>query len=99
MGRFLDSPWPLVVIAIVTLLLFAAPKLPAMARSLAQSARIIRSEAKGAKEDGNSGPPNVPDATAGHDPENVPPHTRAGHPHENSNTSPPQDLQLAKGEP
>jgi sec-independent protein translocase protein TatA len=90
MGRLLDSPWPIVVIAIVTLLLFAALKLPAMARSLAQSARIIRSEAKGAKDDGISEPPNVPDATGGHDPENAHPHTRAGHPHENSNTSPPK---------
>lgn len=33
MGRLLDSPWPIVVIVIVTLLLFSAPKLPAMATS------------------------------------------------------------------
>jgi sec-independent protein translocase protein TatA len=99
MGRLFDSPWPIIVIAIVTLLLFAAPKLPAMARSLAQSARILRSEAKEAKDDGKTGPPNGPDATAGPDPENPQPQTGAGRPHENGNASPPQDLQLAKGQP
>ncbi|QCO98061.1 Sec-independent protein translocase TatA [Arthrobacter sp. 24S4-2] len=89
MGRLLDSPWPIVVIAIVTLLLFAAPKLPAMARSLAQSARIIRSEAKEAKDDGKSGPPDVPDATSVAEPGNPQPQTGAGHPPENGNASPP----------
>ena len=61
MGRLLDSPWPIVVIAIVTLLLFAAPKLPAVARGLAQSVRIIRSEAREAKGHGKFGPPDFPD--------------------------------------
>jgi sec-independent protein translocase protein TatA len=85
MGRLLDSPWPILVIVIVTLLLFAAPKLPAMARSLVQSARIIRSEAKEAKDDGKSVPPNVPDARAGADPENPHHQAMAGQPDENGN--------------
>jgi sec-independent protein translocase protein TatA len=85
MGRLFDSPWPIVVIVIVTLLLFAAPKLPAMARSLAQSARIIKSEANGAGNDRTPGPPNVPDARAGADPENPQPQTMAGQPDENGN--------------
>jgi sec-independent protein translocase protein TatA len=45
-GRLFDGPWPIVIIIIVALLLFAAPKLPAMARSLGQSMRIIKSEVK-----------------------------------------------------
>ena len=40
-GRLFDGPWPIVIIIVVALLLFAAPKLPAMARSLGQSMRII----------------------------------------------------------
>ncbi|MFJ4207652.1 Sec-independent protein translocase subunit TatA [Paenarthrobacter sp. NPDC089675] len=52
MGRLFDGPWPIVIIIIVALLLFAAPKLPAMARSLGQSMRIIKSEVKEMKNDG-----------------------------------------------
>lgn len=46
MGRLFDSPWPIIIIVVVALLLFAAPKLPAMARALGQSMRILRSEVK-----------------------------------------------------
>jgi sec-independent protein translocase protein TatA len=51
-GRLFDGPWPIVIIIIVALLLFAAPKLPAMARSLGQSMRIIKAEVKEMKNDG-----------------------------------------------
>ena len=44
MGRLFESPWPILIIIIVALLLFAAPKLPGMARSLGQSMRILKSE-------------------------------------------------------
>lgn len=54
MGRLFDGPWPIVIIIVVALLLFAAPKLPAMARSLGQSMRIIRSEVKEMKNDGKT---------------------------------------------
>ena len=55
MGRLFDSPWPIVIIIVVALLLFAAPKLPGMARSLGQSMRILRSEVKEMRsEDGKS---------------------------------------------
>jgi sec-independent protein translocase protein TatA len=40
------------IIIIVALLLFAAPKLPDMARNLGQSMRIIKSEVKEMKNDG-----------------------------------------------
>jgi len=53
-GRLFDGPWPIVIIIIVALLLFAAPKLPAMARSLGQSMRIIKSEVKEMKNDGKT---------------------------------------------
>ena len=64
MGRLFDGPWPIVIIIIVALLLFAAPKLPAMARSLGQSMRIIRSEVKEMKNDGKT-ESTAPSNTAG----------------------------------
>ncbi|MBT1001769.1 Sec-independent protein translocase subunit TatA [Paenarthrobacter sp. DKR-5] len=51
MGRLFESPWPIIVIIIVALLLFGAPKLPGMARSLGQSMRIFKSEVKQMKDD------------------------------------------------
>ncbi|MFJ3959114.1 Sec-independent protein translocase subunit TatA [Arthrobacter sp. NPDC090010] len=54
MGRLFDGPWPIVIIIIVALLLFAAPKLPQMARSLGQSMRIMKSEVNQMKGDGKS---------------------------------------------
>ncbi|MGO4453794.1 Sec-independent protein translocase subunit TatA [Arthrobacter sp. RAF14] len=54
MGRLFDGPWPIVIIIIVALLLFAAPKLPQMARSLGQSMRIMKSEVKQMKDDSPS---------------------------------------------
>ena len=44
--------WPhLIVILAVVLLLFGAPKLPGLARSIGQSMRIFRSEVKTMKDD------------------------------------------------
>ena len=57
MGRLFDGPWPIVIIIVVALLLFAAPKLPAMARSLGQSMRIIKSEVREMKNDGKTETP------------------------------------------
>ncbi|MDQ0708767.1 sec-independent protein translocase protein TatA [Arthrobacter woluwensis] len=54
MGRLFDGPWPIVIIIIVALLLFAAPKLPQMARSLGQSMRIMKSEVKQMKDESPS---------------------------------------------
>jgi sec-independent protein translocase protein TatA len=74
-GRLFDGPWPIVIIIVVALLLFAAPKLPAMARSLGQSMRIIKSEVKEMKNDGKT------DAT---DPESGPVEGKVvNHPHPN----------------
>ncbi|GAA4156946.1 twin-arginine translocase TatA/TatE family subunit [Leifsonia shinshuensis] len=38
--------WHLLIVLAVVLLLFGAAKLPALARALGQSARILRSEAR-----------------------------------------------------
>ena len=56
LGNALQWPHLLVILAIV-LLLFGAPKLPGLARSLGQSMRIFRSEVKTMKdENGNDAP-------------------------------------------
>ncbi|MBT8162876.1 MULTISPECIES: Sec-independent protein translocase subunit TatA [Arthrobacter] len=46
--------WHIVVIVVLALVLFAAPKLPSMARSLGQSMRIFRSEVREMKKDGST---------------------------------------------
>ncbi|MCT9626750.1 Sec-independent protein translocase subunit TatA [Pseudarthrobacter equi] len=66
MGRIFDSPWPILIIVVVALLLFAAPKLPVMARSLGQSMRIIKSEVREMKnDDGKPSPPDSSQPTEG----------------------------------
>lgn len=53
--------WHLVILLAVVLLLFGAPKLPGLARSIGQSMRIFRSEVKTMKDENGN---DVPDATA-----------------------------------
>lgn len=51
--------WPhLIVILVIVLLLFGAPKLPGLARSVGQSMRIFRNEVKTMKDE------NAPEPTA-----------------------------------
>ncbi|WP_035873698.1 twin-arginine translocase TatA/TatE family subunit [Cryobacterium sp. MLB-32] len=45
------SGWHLVIILFIVLLLFGAPKLPGLARSLGQSMKIFKTEIKGDKGD------------------------------------------------
>jgi len=45
------GPWEILIIAVVIVLLFGARKMPAMARSLGQSMRILKAETKGMRED------------------------------------------------
>ncbi len=71
MGRLFESPWAITIIIIVVLLLFAAPKLPGMARSLGQSMRIIKSEVKEMKNDGKDDAP-APAPTSGPAPTTAP---------------------------
>ncbi|MFD9337870.1 Sec-independent protein translocase subunit TatA [Streptomyces sp. NPDC060028] len=61
------KPLELLLIIAVIVLLFGAKKLPDMARSLGKSARILKSEAKAMKKDGEADdvvvvPPVVADA-------------------------------------
>ncbi|MFD1211531.1 Sec-independent protein translocase subunit TatA [Arthrobacter sp. GCM10027362] len=51
MGRLFDSPWAIIILIIVALLLFGAPKLPGLARSVGQSLRIFKSEVKQMKDE------------------------------------------------
>ncbi len=46
--------WHLLILILVVLLIFGAPKLPGLARSLGQSMRIFRSEVKAMKDDDGS---------------------------------------------
>lgn len=43
--------WPLVIIIVLAILLFAAPKLPQLAKNLGQSMRIFKSEVKQMRKD------------------------------------------------
>ena len=55
--------WHALIILVVILLLFGAPKLPALARSLGQSMKILKSEVRTEKEKGEGAATEV-DATA-----------------------------------
>ncbi|MER6675963.1 Sec-independent protein translocase subunit TatA [Streptomyces sp. NPDC000983] len=67
MGRL--GPTEIILILVVIILLFGAKKLPDMARSLGKSARILKSEAKAMKEDGDkSAAPADPPHTADEQP-------------------------------
>lgn len=46
--------WHLIIILVVILLLFGAPKLPGLAKSLGQSMRIFKGEVKSMKDENNS---------------------------------------------
>jgi sec-independent protein translocase protein TatA len=46
--------WHLIIIIVLALVLFAAPRLPGMARSLGQSMRIFKSEVREMKNDGKT---------------------------------------------
>lgn len=56
--------WHLLVLVLVILLLFGAAKLPALAKSMGQSARLFKGEMKAMKdEDGKSEQPSSADVT------------------------------------
>ena len=51
LGDLFDSPWKILIIAIVVLVLFGSRKMPDAARSLGRSMRILKSEIKDLHED------------------------------------------------
>lgn len=60
--------WQLVIIVVLAVLLFAAPKLPAMARNLGQSMRIFSSEVKEMRNEGKKDAEGEDRPAAGTDP-------------------------------
>jgi sec-independent protein translocase protein TatA len=50
-GDLFDSPWKILIVAVVIIVLFGSKKLPAAARSLGQSMRILKSEVGSLHED------------------------------------------------
>ena len=51
MGDLFDSPWKILIVALVVIVLFGSKKLPSAARSLGQSMRILKKEVQGLHED------------------------------------------------
>ena len=50
-GDLFDSPWKILIIAVVIIVLFGSKKLPSAARSFGQSMRILKKEVRGLHED------------------------------------------------
>ena len=50
-GDLFDSPWKILIVAVVIIVLFGSKKLPQAARSLGQSMRILKREVQGLHED------------------------------------------------
>ncbi|OFI37997.1 preprotein translocase subunit TatA [Arthrobacter sp. SW1] len=75
--------WHIVIIVVLALVLFAAPKLPSMARSIGQSMRIFKSEVREMKKDGKS------EAADGDDPVEG---KVVGHPEQNGKNGGDSDL-------
>src|SRR5579864_4753055 len=50
-GDLFDSPWKILIVAVVILVLFGSKKLPHAARSLGQSMRILKKEVESLHED------------------------------------------------
>ena len=51
MGDLFDSPWKILIVAVVIIVLFGSKKLPYAAKSLGQSMRILKKEVQGLHED------------------------------------------------
>ena len=50
-GNLFDSPWKILIVALVIIVLFGSKKLPSAARSLGQSMRILKKEVQDLHED------------------------------------------------
>ena len=55
-GNLFDSPWKILLVAVVLIALFGSKKLPHAARSLGQSMRILKKEVQSLHEDENESP-------------------------------------------
>jgi sec-independent protein translocase protein TatA len=56
--------WHLLILLVVILLLFGAAKLPALAKSMGQSARVFKGEMKAMKEEDATGDTTAADASS-----------------------------------
>jgi sec-independent protein translocase protein TatA len=63
-GDLFDSPWKLLIVALVIIVLFGSKKLPSAARSLGQSMRILKKEVQGMHEDEPEAGPSGAQAAA-----------------------------------
>ncbi len=59
-GDLFDSPWKILIVAAVIIVLFGSAKLPAAARSLGKSMRILKTEIKDLHEEEPETVPAVP---------------------------------------
>jgi sec-independent protein translocase protein TatA len=58
-GDLFDSPWKILIVALVIIVLFGSKKLPAAARSLGQSMRILKKEVQGLHDEPEPRPPDA----------------------------------------
>jgi len=64
-GDLFDSPWKILIVAVVIIVLFGSKKLPDAARSLGRSMRILKKEVSDMHEDPDTpAKPNAPAAQA-----------------------------------
>jgi sec-independent protein translocase protein TatA len=62
-GDLFDSPWKILIVAVVIIVLFGSKKLPGAARSLGQSMRILKKEVSNLHDDEEPG--SAPKDSAG----------------------------------
>jgi sec-independent protein translocase protein TatA len=60
-----DSPWKILIVAVVLIVLFGSRKLPHAARSLGQSMRILKKEVQGLREDESASEASAPSSASG----------------------------------
>jgi sec-independent protein translocase protein TatA len=63
-GDLFDSPWKILIVAVVIIVLFGSRKLPDAARSLGKSMRILKTEVSSLHEDETAPSPTVQAAPA-----------------------------------
>ena len=59
-GDLFDSPWKILIVAVVIIVFFGSRKLPGAARSLGQSMRILKREVQGLHEEDDEAPAAQP---------------------------------------
>jgi sec-independent protein translocase protein TatA len=94
-GDLFDSPWKILIVAVVLIVLFGSKKLPHAARSLGQSMRILKREVQGLHEDETvPGGPAQAEASSG-TATGFPSGTATGFPSSTATAFPPAELAAA----